>query len=96
MTTELLGTKAVVSAKDVLAFNRCLYAHGFGYDLALELQQPKMKKFDFTKGNPVGFMIDYNGFITHTTDIHDMTGEYENNSYDELKWEFYFDGTGIS
>jgi len=96
MTHELLGTKTIVSAKDVLAFNRCLYIHGFGYDLALEVQQPKMKKTDFTNGKPVGFMIDYNGIITFTLDIQDMRGEYESTPYDELKWEFYFDGTGIS
>jgi hypothetical protein len=94
MTGELLFTKTIVNKKDVRAFQRILFKHGFGYELALDMD----KSFRKLKGQSVAFFIDSSGYITYIEDYDyyndDHYREYSGCTNEEVSWEYYFDGLG--
>jgi hypothetical protein len=94
MTGELLFTKTIVQKRDIRGFQKALFAHGFGYELALD------KDFSFRKfkGQQTAFFIDPNGMITFIEDYNDNDDnqyrEYITSSCEEISWDYYFDGLG--
>jgi hypothetical protein len=94
MTGELLFTKTIVQKRDIRGFQKALFAHGFGYELALD------KDFSFRKlkGQQVAFFIDSNGMITFIEDYDDYNDdhyrEYISSSCEELSCDYYFNGLG--